>query len=219
MFRLKCDNVLDVIVDFARGVPLPESTTRLVEHHVEVCGTCAARLRRERELTSGLEALAQLASAEKPPIEMEQRLLDAFAALHAPALRRRAYSRAWMAAAAALLVAVGAAAWTASKVTRNSSPDELTRGTGPANGARGALDDFMLLPVAQGLPSLESGVIVRIELPVSALPKYGVEVIADTRRNEVQADLLVGQDGQPRAIRFISIDRSSIGSVGLRSRP
>jgi hypothetical protein len=214
VFRLNCDMVLDVIVDFARGVPLPESTVGLVESHVEVCAACAARLRRERELTSGLRALAGLTSAAQPPAEMEQRLLDAFAVMHTQTSRARAYSRVWRAAAAVLLVATGVATWMASKVSPDLSSLDAARQR-DANGGRGAFDDFMPLPVAVGLPAFESGVIVRIELPVAALPRYGV-AIPDTPKRVVQADLLVGQDGQPRAIRVINFDRSAVAS---RSRP
>ena len=204
--------VLDVIVDFARGVPLPESTANLVESHLGVCSTCAARLQRERELTTGLKALADVTAGARPPVEMEQRLLDAFAVMHTRASRTRTYSRVWRAAAAVLLVATGVATWMASRV-----PADLSSGDGQreAGAGRGAFDDFMALPVASGLPALESGVIVRIELPVAALPRYGV-AIPDTPKREVQADLLVGQDGQPRAIRVINFDRSAVAS---RSRP
>jgi hypothetical protein len=197
--------VLDVLVDFARGVPLPESTAALVASHLEGCGTCAARLQRERELSAGLTAVAALTSAARPAPEMEQRLLDAYAVMHAQASRTRTYSRVWRAAAAVLLIAAGLSTWSVWDVQR----------AGPANAARGPFDEFMPLPIASALPALESGVILRIELPVAALPRYGV-AIPDTPRREVQADLLVGQDGQPRAIRLINFDRSAVAS---RSRP
>jgi hypothetical protein len=48
-----------------------------------------------------------------------------------------------------------------------------------------------------------------MELPVTSLPLYGVEILPDTRHTPVQADLLVGQDGQARAIRLV---RSSVGT-------
>src|SRR5688572_21014914 len=147
--------VLDVIVDFARGVALPESTAGLVESHVEVCRTCAARLQRERELSAGLKAVAGLTSAARPAPEMEQRLLEALAAMHTKAARTRTYSRVWRAAAAVLLVMTGLATWTASTVTPDPSFADAARQRGAAAGGRGALDDFMLLPVASGLPALE----------------------------------------------------------------
>lgn len=74
------------------------------------------------------------------------------------------------------------------------------------------MDDFVTLPGAIGLPSFESGRIVRVDLPVSSLPAYGVELVPDAARNEVQADVLVGQDGQARAIRLVrtSTERSGV---------
>jgi hypothetical protein len=62
---------------------------------------------------------------------------------------------------------------------------------------------FVALPAAVGLPDFESGVIVRMELPVAALPSYGIEVVPDSKV-PVEADLLIGQDGQARAIRLVN---------------
>src|SRR5687768_11593192 len=113
--------VLDVIVDYARGIVLPESTASLVERHIEACTGCAARLERERELSAGLKAVAGLTSAARPAPEMEQRLLGAFAAMHTKAARTRTYSRVWRTAAAVLLVMTGLATWTASTVSPDPS--------------------------------------------------------------------------------------------------
>jgi hypothetical protein len=67
-----------------------------------------------------------------------------------------------------------------------------------------AAEGFMMLPMAANLPAFESGEIVRMELPVTALPAYGLEIAPDARRLAVEADLLVGQDGQARAIRLVN---------------
>jgi hypothetical protein len=61
---------------------------------------------------------------------------------------------------------------------------------------------FVPIPSAEGLPEFESGQIVRLGIPVTALPNYGVEIPPGSAA-AVQADLLVGQDGQPRAIRLV----------------
>jgi hypothetical protein len=63
--------------------------------------------------------------------------------------------------------------------------------------------EFTMLPGAAALPAFESGHIVRMELPVSALPSYGVEIVPDAAGTEVTADLLVGQDGLARGIRLV----------------
>jgi hypothetical protein len=65
-------------------------------------------------------------------------------------------------------------------------------------------EGFVALPSAVGLPDFESGQIVRLELPLAMLPSYGIQIVPDARGPQVEADLLVGQDGQPRAIRLIS---------------
>lgn len=66
--------------------------------------------------------------------------------------------------------------------------------------------DFVALPTADRLPGFESGMIVRVELPISSLPAYGLQIVPDVARTPVRADVLVGQDGQPRAIRLVSME-------------
>jgi hypothetical protein len=75
---------------------------------------------------------------------------------------------------------------------------------------------FMPLPGAAGLPTFESGSIVRMDLELSSLATLGVDISAARGRSPVQADLLVGQDGEPRAIRIVNV--SSNPSSSSRSR-
>jgi len=62
---------------------------------------------------------------------------------------------------------------------------------------------FVSIPGTDGLPDFESGEIVRVEIPLTSLPTYGIEILPDARRTPVAADLLVGQDGRARAIRLV----------------
>ena len=58
--------------------------------------------------------------------------------------------------------------------------------------------------VGDGLVApLESGRIVRVEVPAATLISYGVPVTGEAMSEQVEADLLVGQDGLARAIRFL----------------
>lgn len=50
---------------------------------------------------------------------------------------------------------------------------------------------------------LESGRVVRVEIPVSTFIALGLPVTAESINQPVQADLLLGQDGLARAIRFL----------------
>ena len=56
---------------------------------------------------------------------------------------------------------------------------------------------------ASMLPPMESGSIIRLALPVGALPQYGLPIPGDVVSGMVDADLLVAQDGVPRAIRLV----------------
>jgi hypothetical protein len=64
--------------------------------------------------------------------------------------------------------------------------------------------EFVALPGAASLPQFESGSIVRVDLPLSSLVAYGVDISTSGGRGPVKADVLVGQDGEPRAIRLVS---------------
>jgi len=72
--------------------------------------------------------------------------------------------------------------------------------------ARNEVMQFVTLPSAVGMPALESGRIVRVEVPTSMLPSLGFDIGPDTPSALVEADVLVGQDGQARAIRFVSLE-------------
>jgi hypothetical protein len=62
---------------------------------------------------------------------------------------------------------------------------------------------FVPIPSAAGLPDFESGEIVRMGIEITALPNYGLEIPSGAQ-SAIQADLLIGQDGQARAIRLVS---------------
>jgi hypothetical protein len=65
-----------------------------------------------------------------------------------------------------------------------------------------ATTDFLLWPGAAAWPPFESGELVRVTLPLDALPALGVAPPAAADA-VVQADVLVGQDGFARAIRLV----------------
>jgi hypothetical protein len=66
------------------------------------------------------------------------------------------------------------------------------------------LAGFIPLPAAGGLPGFDSGMIVRVALPTASLPAFGLAIAPESTQT-VNADLLVGQDGQARAIKLVSL--------------
>jgi hypothetical protein len=64
------------------------------------------------------------------------------------------------------------------------------------------LGDFVPWPGAQAWPPFESGELMRVDLPLSALPALGL-LPPVSPASIVQADIVVGQDGFARAVRLV----------------
>ena len=64
---------------------------------------------------------------------------------------------------------------------------------------------FFPLREGEDLNALESVQVVRVELTSSALGELGLLVDVETPNEAVKADVLVGQDGLARAIRFVHL--------------
>jgi hypothetical protein len=63
--------------------------------------------------------------------------------------------------------------------------------------------DFLLLSSGRNLTALDRGQVIRLEVPRSTLVSFGLPMNAERSDVPVKADLLVGEDGLARAIRFI----------------
>ncbi len=61
-------------------------------------------------------------------------------------------------------------------------------------------------PLMDPAPTFERGQLLRVELPASAMQMVGLPVREDRLADTVQADVLVGEEGLPRAIRFVSFE-------------
>jgi hypothetical protein len=208
------------MVELARGSEAGAEAAERLRAHLDRCAGCAARLEGERQLTAALKAMAGAEPTSTRAAAIEAELLAAFAGQQAaatrqaPAPRTRSITpavRAWLAAAAVLVLAVaawqGIARWPSAEDTAARVEGAPEARPVPAGGGQAL--QFVALPTAIGLPALESGHIVRVELPAADLPAYGFDVTPQPAAGAVQADVLVGQDGQPRAIRFVTLDADS----------
>jgi hypothetical protein len=63
--------------------------------------------------------------------------------------------------------------------------------------------EFLPLGYASPLSLQDGGQVMRVELPRSALARFGLPVNLERVNERVKADVLVGSDGQARAIRFV----------------
>ena len=63
--------------------------------------------------------------------------------------------------------------------------------------------DFIPLSYGAGLDGTDGGHVVRVELPRTAMAQFGLPVNAERSAEPVKADVLLGEDGLARAIRFV----------------
>lgn len=130
-----------------------------------------------------------------PPIDpaREAALLAAFDRRRATPHRKPSQS-VWAAAAAMAVLAVGLNWFVVRNGTRRDA----------AASAPSSIDlaSFQPWPDAESFPPFESGSLVRVDLPLSALPGLGVSRPLSGSM-VVQADILIGQDGFARAFRLV----------------
>ena len=150
-----------------------------------------------RDLMAGLRALADATRhlSASPGVEetiiarmttVTERLPPRFEAPRPPSLAG------FVALAAGIVLMVASAMWIAHSGSRDV---EIPRPP---------LAGFVEVPYASALPQMESASIVEVTLPVSALPTYGVAIVPEMTAGAVKAELLVAQDGHPRAIRLVT---------------
>jgi hypothetical protein len=154
----------------------------------------------EQELA---HALRRLNDATVPPPVDPARASALMAAFDAASARpsrpspptRGYWPMAALAAAAAVLIAV---ALPSDPVGRRGLALQSS-----ARDVRPDVSEFVMVPAAANLPPMESGSLVRMDVPVSMLPSLGVTPPA-TGRATVTADLVIGQDGLTRAVRLVN---------------
>ena len=74
----------------------------------------------------------------------------------------------------------------------------------PSTRPQEVVTDFF--PLMDPAPPFERGQLLRVELPASAMQMVGLPVREDRLADPVQADVLMGEEGLPRAIRFVGFE-------------
>jgi hypothetical protein len=66
--------------------------------------------------------------------------------------------------------------------------------------------DYIPLTYLADATAVESGTVLRVELPPSALVTMGLPAPVERADSRVKADVVIGDDGVPRAVRFVGQD-------------
>jgi len=98
------------------------------------------------------------------------------------------------------------------KVIRQSTPVRLAASNSSANSSVLAspseqaevVTDFF--PLIDSAAPFERGQMLRVQLPAAAMQAVGLPVREEHLSDLVHADVLVGEEGMPRAIRFVKFD-------------
>lgn len=146
----------------------------------------------QRALTRGLKALAASTQNASSNPRVEAAVMAAFARACQPAQPAPLRANiAWGAIAATLIFACASGVWLSHRYTRDGEAAIQQAG-------------FLQIPGTSFLPPMESGSIIRVALPVTALPSYGIQIVPDMTNESVEADLLIAQDGLARGIRLVN---------------
>jgi hypothetical protein len=137
-----------------------------------------------------LRALAEADAAAEARPEIEMRLLAKFRSHR----RRRRFRRlaTWAVAPLAAVIVLLFVFLSRREAVNPPQPQEI-------------VTDFF--PLMDPAPPFERGKILRVELPASAMKMVGLPVHEEHLADSVEADVLVGEEGLPRAIRFVKFER------------
>jgi anti-sigma factor RsiW len=222
--RMTCEEFEIAALDLGgtAGNGLQEAEAR---EHLRGCSRCATLHENWQLLQEDLHAVGAETRDAEISGRVELRLRQEFRTQHKTLkIRRAAVITSWgLAAAALLVVAVIWANWRHTKVnvsgngpsvataTSQKVTPEAANATSATNDANGTVEEtllasndseeFTLLP--QEVPGmLEDGTVLQVRMQRGSLGALGLAVNEERAADWIQVDLLVGEDGQPQAVRL-----------------
>lgn len=130
------------------------------------------------------------------PLEVERAVLAEF-----DRSRRRKRDKVWMAAMGAIAATV-VGVW---MLHQRTAPKPSAPPAAEAQAETESEQPFVPIPYVLPPEPYERVEIVRVKMPVSELIAAGFRMQTADPGAEAEADVMVGQDGRPRAVRLISI--------------
>jgi len=149
-------------------------------------------------LTAGLRAVAEDDERFGSSNAVGLRLLAEVQAI-ADAKRRRMLVLS-LSAAAAVLIAVAVPTWQ----SWHSTADQAQQADTPVI-TRELVTEFF--PLTYSNVPARGGYVVRMQVPRAALASFGAAIAGDTGSPNVLADVVIGNDGLARAVRFVQVIR------------
>ncbi len=196
MTRQDCNEVIADIVDSARAGGRLSADSR---SHLLVCAACADRWESEMVLTAGMSEFRALVR-NQPPFGQRSRLRSELLERFDRQTPRHSVRSWWgLAAAAVLLCMVGggiAYRFVMAPAAEVAAVEDMSDAQTEAQEA-----GFIAVPYVPPLAQGELVHVVHMQLQPAELASLGVNV-DPTLSADMQADILVGEDGFPRAVRI-----------------
>ena len=192
MMEAKCTRWTAEIVECTRTASEPGAELR---DHLRECSHCRERREDERRLTAQMQVARDAARVHRPAEARRSSILAQFDAAQRRPIRP---SLKWVMAAAALLaLAIGLV-----EFRRNAPQSTIAQESAEIEGLPADNGGFIAVPYAPPLATGEFVSVVRTELQPTALARLGIYVDAGYA-TDIPADVVVGEDGLPRAVRLI----------------
>jgi hypothetical protein len=207
---MNCTEFENVVVALARNEGIARVVRRAGLTHAARCVRCARRLASETMLSAAIAAAVAEDATKETPLRVGTMLVEALRERKVAARRlRRTWLRRAIAGAIAAVMLIGAVAL-GRKVLEPRSPENGVVTTalsleeqlvaGPEN-ADEVMTDF--IPVVYDPVPIAMSSLLRVEMPREAMTVFGLPVNEDRMDDFVQADLLLDEYGQTRAVRFV----------------
>ncbi len=211
---VNCDKWISQLVECARTESPLSAELR---DHLRVCARCEQRWANQRSLSAQFRTMRDAARAPRQSGTRREQIMREFEAAH-----RRAFHPQFkwvLSAAAVLLLAIALVyGWQNGRHSTQasaSSSRQTSQVPAPPAGVsemediesanvEGLADDngFVDVPYTPPLAAGEFVRVIRAELRPIALARMGVDVDLNDA-SEIPADVLVGEDGFPRAVRVL----------------
>jgi hypothetical protein len=232
MNNMMCREFGEIVHGYVRMELLDVNVREAVADHAAHCASCADRMTEATLLAEASEAAHRNLREQQTPPRVEAAVLAAFRHHHRRAVWRRTFEWAAVGAVAAMVLALawtfagpsrspsapalkkdvssktGGPLDAQASVPEQSAPSIPAAAAGVVNAGIGetlAAEDFVQLPYAEAIGPEDLGMVVRVQLTRASLTELGYPA-TDTLNPEedlVSADVLVGEDGWPRAVKVI----------------
>jgi hypothetical protein len=221
---MNCNFRRGQLIELARNGSPDAIERNRVMAHLNVCRSCRLLMEEQVGLTAAIEEFAA-DSDMAPPANLASIVLSEFDA------NKTSHGVRGRVAAAAIVTIAAALVWLAA-IPRGHVIPSRVQAVASIPPAAPALDPpiikpvskpvhrhtakpadnsepFVAIPYTVPLDPRERAVVMRMDMPVTALAAVGLAVAAADPRASAQTDVIVGEDGRIRAIRLLSISTSN----------